>query len=636
MSDRDDAPAPRPAAAKRGAALRPSLVAFFALLALPYALVFPYLGDLNNPNETARLYLTMALVDDASVRVDGPLRRQGWTNDLALVPAPEGAYHACVKGPALSALAAPVYALEGALARLAGRPRPGDAAPPDEQAEWLRLTALTLQFFTVHVPCFAFLLWLERRLRAWSADAVLRLAAVAALGVGTNYLAYSLLFASHAPAAVAAFVALDLPFRAALSKRPRGAPAFAAGLAAGSLPALEYTAAAPALGLALGALAALRGRRERAAFLAGLALPLGLLALYQWRAYGDPLAAGHRLLETEPFRVVSERGFYTLGAPNPRAALALLFDGGFGLFATSPFFALAALAALSPRVLAALRALRPRAPAALRALRPRAPAALRALSPHARGLRPPASRPRARRARALALATAALAFALALVGVSSSAVWRGGWTIGPRYLCAATALLAPLALAGLEAVARRGAGPRAFARALALGLALASFVRGGAVGLFVTTLPEAIERPVAQVLVPFLRLSLVPHHALEPLGVGAAWPFFLAPAGALGALVVAARLVARGRAATSAAALGLAAAAAWPALRLPAGAVDHGPAVRSFFYDLWEPRGRDALARALARAARGPGAWGEVAAAAELAGKPGLAAAAREAAGAGQ
>lgn len=607
------------------------LLAFFTLLALPYALVFPYLGALNNPNESSRLYLTMALVDDASVRVDGPLRRYGWTNDLARVSTPDGAHHACVKGPALSFIAAPIYALERSLAQLGGHPPPAESAPADQQAQWLRRTALVLQFFTIHAPCYAFLVWLERRLRSWSADPVLRLSAVAALGVGTNYLAYGLLFASHAPAAIAAFLALDLPFRAGLSGRPRPTLALAAGLAAGSLPALEYTAAAPALGLALGALAALRGGRERAAYVVGLAPPLGLLASYQWRAYGDPLAAGHRLLETEAFRVVSEKGFYTLGAPDPRAAFALLFDGGFGLLATSPFFALAALAALSPLV---------RRPAlgALKALTQRPAAG--ASSPLAR----------AGRARSLALATATIAFAFALFGVASSAVWRGGWTIGPRYLCAATALLAPPALVGLEALARSGGGRRAFAQALALGLALASFVRGGAIGLLVTTLPETIERPVAQVLVPFLRLSLVPHHALEPLGVGGAWPFWLAPAGALGALAVVTGITLRGvghatksaapaarrtRAATIAGALALAAVMTWPALRLPKGAADHGPALRSFFYDLWEPEGRDALARALTRAAHDARAWGEVAAAAELAGKPELAAAAREAARSG-
>ncbi|MCU0681505.1 MAG: hypothetical protein MUF34_04465 [Polyangiaceae bacterium] len=602
---------PSPVARAAGAAppspvTRAALVAFFALLALPYALVFPYLAPLNNPNETARLYLTMALVDDATVRVDGPLRRHGWTNDLALVPdalAPGGAYHASVKGPALSFLAVPVYALERSIAKAAGR-LPSEDASPEEQASWLRTTALVLQFFAVHVPCYAFLIGLERRLRAWSPDPVLRLSAVAALGLGTNYLAYSLLFASHALVAIAAFVALDLPWRASLAGRPRLGVALVAGMAAGLLPALEYTAAAPALGLALGAFVIVRGARPRLAYALGVALPLGLLALYQWRAYGDPLTPGHRLLETPQFRILSETGFYTLRFPDLRAALALLFDGGFGLFATSPFFALAALA------------------------------------PASRDARPA-------RARTIALASAALAFALALAGVASSSVWRGGWTIGPRYLGTAPALLAPLALAGLEAVSRRGVRFRSAAHAIALGLALASFVRGGAVGLLVTTLPETIERPVAQVLVPLLRLSLVPHHAFELVGLRAAWLWWLAPAGALGAFAVVAALAWRtgsalasrastgasraGSAATIMAAGVIAALASVPAFVMPRGAIDHGAALRSFFYDCWEPTGRDALARALERAAYDERAWGEVAAAAELAGKRELAAGARAA-----
>ncbi len=136
------------------------------LLCVVYLLPFPYLQKLDNPNENTRVYLTMALVEHHTWRLDPIVARYGWTNDMAKVPspsAPGGSYLASVKGPAMSYLALPVYWLWSHVAQA-----PSDSATAGERATWLRRSTLLLEGACVHVPCLVMLLLMERRLRRWS------------------------------------------------------------------------------------------------------------------------------------------------------------------------------------------------------------------------------------------------------------------------------------------------------------------------------------------------------------------------------------------------------------------------------------------------------------------------------------
>lgn len=554
-----------------------SVKVFLALLTLVYVSVFPYLQGVNNPNENTRTYLVMALVDHGTFRLDPVVKRYGWTNDMAKVPHPDGTSHlAAVKGPATAYLGVPIYAAQKLVLRLFGEAPPGPEATKEEAQRWLRTTTLTLQFFAVHLPCLAFLFWLERRLRRFSRDDVLRLSAVAAVGLGTNYLAYSFVFVSHALIAVVTFAALDLIATERL--RARGEPrrarpslALLAGLCAGAVTLLEYHAAILSLALGLYALTVFRRPKTLAAFGLGAVVNVLLLMLFQWRSFGSPLTPGHRMMENQAFGALMGQGFISFVRPDPSVPVALFFDSGFGLFGTSPYLWAAFAGAI------------------LLALRPYGASALVQ-----------------REMRREGLMAAGMTLALTLM-LSASIIWRGGWTIGPRYLGALPPLVSLLSLIAFEALARSGASLQAqrrrrdLARALAAGLCAASFVQGGAIGLLVSTLPEAITRPVPQILLPLLRLSIVPHHLLELFGVKAAWPYYVVLAAAAGAIVAmatarpesAARLSQRLMIAAATCALVL-----LPALRLPQGEADRGPEIRAFFYAQWEPSGRDALARA--------------------------------------
>src|SRR5450631_1881527 len=87
-------------------------VAVFALLGVVYFAVFPFNGGLNNPNENARTYTTIALVEHRTPRIDDEVARFGRINDNAV----RAGHEYAAKAPGTSLLGVPVYALFAAVA----------------------------------------------------------------------------------------------------------------------------------------------------------------------------------------------------------------------------------------------------------------------------------------------------------------------------------------------------------------------------------------------------------------------------------------------------------------------------------------------------------------------------------------
>jgi hypothetical protein len=185
--------------------------------------------------------------------------------------------------------------------------------------------------------------------------------------------------------------------------------------------------------------------------------------------------------------------------------------------------------------------------------------------------------------------------------VSAAINWRGGWTIGPRYLGAAPPFFAYGALCAFEAISGRSPLRRAIMRGVAGGAALASFFSIGFVGLHFNTIPEDVVRPLAQFSWPLALAGFVPHHALELFGVKSpAFWYVVAGCGA-GATCLAALVPwqeKRGtwgvRVAVFAAVFG---ATMLMALVTPSEEErgDFGEHMRHSFADGWQPAGRDEL-----------------------------------------
>lgn len=555
-----------------------------ALLAVVFLAPFPYLHRINNPNENVRVYMTLAIVDSGTFRVDEQVELFGHTNDLARAADAKGDWHRySVKAPATSYAGVPVYAAFRAIAPRFGLLRPTHASTATEREAWLRGAIGALRLFTVQFPCLLALFAFERWLRRVSRDAVLRYAAVIAAGLGTNHLASSLLFASHAPVAWATFGSFALVLGTA---RPSLVRALLAGVLAGLATLLEYHALPMSVMLAV--VAAVRYRRIKplAAFAAGASTQAGALMFYQWRAYGNPLTPGHKMCESQEFASAHAKGLFGIELPDPTAFRELSWNRTFGFFTTSPFMVLGLLAL----VLAVL-----------------------------------ASSTRVRRWRGH-LGAGFAVMAVLWLAVSAFVSWRGGWTIGPRFFGAAPPFFAFFALVGLEAIASRGEAARTLARGVASGLAFAGVLTLGLVGVFVSSLPEGVERPLPDIAVPFLRAGLAPHHLGELVGFAGYRPFFLVVAcllaAALWPLAVGAgeglvRRLARAAIAIGACALGLG-----PTLRPHSAPEAERAAVdaRAFYAQYWEPEGSSRHVALLEKRARGVASPCELVALARLEG----------------
>lgn len=487
---------------------RRAILLFFVLAALPLLGVFPYIATVNNPNENTRLYLTMAIVEKGQIQLDSMVQRYGWTNDMARVPGSPVPYYASVKAPAVSLAAVPVYwaFLKIAPMLSSGAKPAADTSPPQEKVSWFRSSMWAVRLVVVQLPCFLFLIWLERYLRSVSDDVVLRLSAVAAAGFGTNYLAYTNIFASHALCGVFAFLAFAMTEREIrITRRDTRARrkwvAFAVGVCIGMTMLLEYHAIAPAIVLSLYAVVAFHRPTRLALFALGGALCAAVLLLYQWKAFGNPLTPGHKFMENQAFGAVHAHGIYGIVVPPPAALLGLSFDLGFGFFGTSPFM----LLGLGSFLLLRMRV---------------------SGGPFERSKRWWA-------ARVVTLTMVALWAISAGFGN-----WRGGWTVGPRYLAAAPPFFAFAGLLTLEWLAHFGPRMRAIARGIAGGLALASVLTIGTVGLLYDTLPENITRPLTQFAIPMMRAGYVPHHVGEWFGLNGIEPWYVIAAAMIFATVM--------------------------------------------------------------------------------------------------
>jgi len=460
--------------------------AVLALVGVVFLTVFPYQSGVNNPNENVRTFMTMAIVEHGTLRIDEIVQRHGWINDMAKVEDSEGFEHFySVKGPAVSYAGVPFYWAFVRIEALFGASPPSFDDPPDAKADWLRRATFVMRFFTVQLPLFVFLIWFERFLRRVTPDVVLRLVTVVAAGLGTNYLAYAQMYASHAAFACAAFLGFALTMLARIDHEdPEARPvraAFFAGFFTGLATLLEYHGLVVSAVLAVYGLSTFHRRKQLVALAAGGAIDVAVLMLFQWRAFGNPLTPGHRMLENTSYKAFHDRGFFGIEPPNAKQAMELLFSPTFGFFGTAPFMWLAFLVV----------------PAAIFWLRGSA---------------------RLRREQRIAVLVGFVAMTALVIAVSGAVVWRGGWTVGPRLLGAAPPFVATAAVFAIERLARRRSFLRSPLRGAAGGLACAGAIDIGLVGLVYNTIPEELLRPLPELALPFAAAGFAPWHLGDFVG----------------------------------------------------------------------------------------------------------------------
>ncbi len=502
-------PSDATASAQASAQVRPALpsrkrtVALLAGVAFCMLWPFPSYEQINNPNENVRFYMSVAMVEDGTVQIDGPWRRWGWVNDAAEI---EGRHYS-VKAPLTSWLGAPAYAAYLAFCEATGH------AP--QRLEGLWATRLLASILPWLLCLFALHRWLGR----WTSSPLLRDAMWLTLALGSLLYGYGLILVSHTLAAACGVSALMLLARAQDPGRPAavsgergnaarpglGWPtAGLAGLLAAGATAAEYPAIVATAPLTLLAAFVLRTLPDRLGFICGAALPTLGVMHFQWSAFGHPLRPGHLYLENKAFAAIHAHGVYGADGFYPEAAGGLLFDPGFGLFPLSPL--------LLPTLLGMFWLARP----------PRGDTLFQSPS-----------------LRAAARTAAIIAF-LGWLTTSMLMNWRGGWTIGPRYFAPFVPLYGLAALVALEQAFRRF--PRA-TEGFAVGALAVGLMASAWPSAYYPHVPEAIVRPLPQLMAVLWENGLVPRNAGQWLGLqgnASMVPWALALLGLLCAVVTSA------------------------------------------------------------------------------------------------
>ena len=415
-------------------------------------------------NQDSRFDLTLALVERGTVRIDAYVANTG---DYAEF---EGHYYSD-KAPGLSFLAVPVYAATraiqgaglGALTeRLADSPalaatlRAGGAGTGRERID--RAVALYLATICcVALPGALAVALLARLVEGLCGCRTAGTLSGAILGLATPWFAYAQAFYGHVPAAACVLAAFALLVRRASGVLGAGRLAAIGGLL-GAAVVIEYPAALVGLPIALWAVGLARWRAVGYGALGALP-PLALLALYDLAAFGTLLPVGyeHSALWQESHR----QGFLSITAPTAAAIWGLTGSPFRGLFFCAPVLLLAL-----PGVWLALRD---------------------------------------RRSRAAANVALAGCLGLFLV-IAASAMWWGGFAVGPRYLLPALPLLALFVGATIARLNGLRGARRLGGLALVGGLAALS----GAI-IWLLTLagqeypPDSISAPLTDYALPAFR-----------------------------------------------------------------------------------------------------------------------------------
>lgn len=295
--------------------------AWLTLLLLVAAIYF-YIpnnqGVFLTPNELSRIFLTQAIVEDGSFRIDRAVEAYGESIDMARY---EGHYYSD-KAPGVAFLSVPVYFLFQTLGKGAF-----------DEKELIPIC----RFFVVTLPALVFIAFVLRR---WTGLGALGRILVVGLAVGTTFYPYSITFYGHVPLAILVswiyWRLAETPPEEAAGPLHLAWTGFLCGLAV----LVDFTGGVFVVFAGLYLLWKKRSPVPLLWLAAGAAPVLSLLLVYNYQCFGDPfdLAYNHMIMEED--RINRTTGFFGIGLPDPEAVWGLTLGLERGLFIYSPFLLL--------------------------------------------------------------------------------------------------------------------------------------------------------------------------------------------------------------------------------------------------------------------------------------------------------
>lgn len=316
-------------------ASRLTVVLLFALL---MAVPLPFLPEFGGANSSTRLMLTGALVEEHTTRID---RHAAMTVDKAQA----GDHFYSDKAPGMALLSLPAYAAGRALAPQASDAlfrlsEPLDVLPRGTMMIWRAIVWTTGGLLMALAGCALYRMGLR-----FGASPRAALMASLSVCLATPVLGWSVQLFGHvgAGAALAIGFALSTGLGRGDVWLSAGWRAGLAGVALSLAVSIEYTAAPPALMVALYALWRLTSlERNTALRLLALALVAAFAAaapmlIYHWISFGSPFRVGYS--NVVGFEGMQE-GFLGLTAPDPVVLWHIIFGFRRGILWLSPLLVL--------------------------------------------------------------------------------------------------------------------------------------------------------------------------------------------------------------------------------------------------------------------------------------------------------
>lgn len=428
------------------------------------AFASPLHSPLNNPNEGVRVYAAKALVEQGTFAIDAVVARWGYIDDKAKR---DGHLYSS-KAPLVSLLAAAGYAVV--------HPFTGDLERP-------ALTRLSRVAGDI-LPSLAIAWVLWRALRRRLKDAVVAELSLVGMVLGSGVLASLQVLSGHAIAALAPAAALLLARPSAgEDERARRLRLGLVGLLLAAAVGAEYPAILAAAPLGVWVLVEER-RRDAILWLILGALPVVIaVAVAHTAMFGAPWRTGYSFLENRQYQEVVAGTLFGIGAPDLGVLRTVLWSPAVGLWFYSPLLLVGALAALAQARRGAERG-----------------------EQHGeeRG---------GERGAARAVLVASVLLLLFIAGFRG---WRGGWSVGPRYVSELIGLWGvPAALCFDRLASTRPT----LARAALAALVAVGLLHSGIAGMFFPHLSDVFANPVPEMMLPLVARGFAPSSL--PLWLGA-------------------------------------------------------------------------------------------------------------------